>query len=279
MTVPLHMIWLGDGLDEQKILEARLHCEDVRLYTDDSELMPQWREAYDTCTSTIQSKSDLLRLSVLRKYGGLYVDFDVSIFAPPDVIAEGWDNLSVCSLGESFILGGDVICCPIDWPHWGLVDSLIDSFVVGKKNNHMQFGNELFMLLYFEHKAITPIMLGAEMQKNGITVMRRFNAPPQTSMPPATPSRGPGTELKKILSKVGITSTENCPCNSHARQMDLWGDAECEKPERMEQILGWLRAQAEGRGLPFIRAAAAMLVRMSIRASRRSRALGATPPV
>jgi len=90
---------------------------------------------------------------------------------------------------------------------------------------------------------------------------------------------GPGTELKKILARFGITSTASCRCNAHSRQMNLWGDDECEKPERMEQILGWLREQAEGRGMPFIRTAAAMLVRMSIRASRRSRVSGATPPV
>lgn len=113
---------------------------------------------------------------------------------------------------------------------------------------------------------------------NGVTHICRADGVPA---PPAAAvaKMGPGTELKKILARFGITSTASCRCNSHARQMDLWGDDECEKPERMEQILGWLRAQAEGRGLPFIRAAAAMLVRMSIRASRRSRALGATPPV
>ena len=276
--IPLHMIWLGTGLDEQKTLDARLHCEDVRLYTDDSELMPQWREAYDTCTSTIQSKSDLLRLSVLRKYGGLYIDFDVSIFAAPEVITEGWNSLSVCSIGEAFVMNGDVIYCPLEWPHWELVDSYIDAFAANKQRNHMQFGNELFLPLFFKHRVLSPIMLGAEMVKDGVTVMRRFNLPPQMSMP-AAQSKGPGTELKKILARFGITSTENCPCNAHAKQMNLWGDDECEKPERMEQIIGWLREQAEGRGLPFIRAAAAMLVRMSIRASRRSRVLGATPPV
>jgi hypothetical protein len=66
---------------------------------------------------------------------------------------------------------------------------------------------------------------------------------------------------------MGITSSESCPCNAHARQMDAWGEDECEN--RMDEILEWLRLQAESRGLPFIRAAAALLVRMSIRSSRR----------
>ena len=78
---------------------------------------------------------------------------------------------------------------------------------------------------------------------------------------------GPGTELKKILARMGISYDESCPCNAHARQMDAWGEDESER--RLEEILGWLRSQAEVRGLPYIRAAAALLVRMSIRSSRR----------
>ena len=171
--IPLHMIWLGDGLDNQKVLDAKQHCEDFRLYTDDSELMPQWREAYDKYTSTVQSKSDLLRLSVLRKYGGLYIDFDVSIFASPEIITEGWNNLSVCTIGGAFCLNGDVIFCPIDWPHWALVDAYIEDTVKKKYNSITQFGDTLFLPLYLPHQVLTPIMVGAEMQKNGLKVMYR----------------------------------------------------------------------------------------------------------
>jgi len=269
--IPLHMIWLGDGLDDQKIVDARLHCNDVRLYTDDSELMPQWREPYDTCTATVQSKSDLLRLSVLRKYGGLYVDFDVSIFAAPEIITEGWDNLSVCSLGDSFILGGDVIYCPLDWPHWSLVDSLIALSVIAKKRNHMQFGNNLFLPLFFEHRALSPIMLGAEMVKNGVTVMRRFNAGPQmaTSAMPATPAvPGPGTHLTSLLGRLGLSETPGCRCKSYAAQMDKWGVNGC--TDRILEIVGWLRTEAQNRGLPFVDFAGRMLVNRAISNARRS---------
>jgi len=281
--IPLHMIWLGDGLDDQKIVDSQQHCEDVRLYTDDSELMPQWREAYDTCTSTIQSKSDLLRLSVLRKYGGLYIDFDVSIFAAPEVITQGWDNLSVCSIGESFILGGDVIFCPLDWPHWSLVDSYIDSFVAGKRRNHMQFGHVLFLPLFFEHRALSPIMLGAEMVRDGVTVMRRFNAGPQmaTSAMPAAPAvpavpavPGPGAHLTTLLGRLGLSETPGCKCRSYSAQMDKWGVNGC--TDRILEIVAWLRAEAGNRGLPFVDFAGRILVNRAIANARRSLADAAT---
>ena len=274
--IPLNMIWLGDGLDQQKIVDARLHCEDVRVYTDDSELMPQWREAYDTCTATVQSKSDLLRLSVLRRYGGLYIDFDVSIFATPEVITQGWDNLSVCSLGESFILGGDVIYCPLDWPNWSLVDSLINASVAAKKRNQMQFGNDLFLPLFFEHRVLTPIMLGAEMLKNGVTVMRRFNAGPQiamTSMPavPAAPTvPGPGAHLTTLLGRLGLSETPGCKCRSYSAQMDRLGVDGC--TDRILEIVGWLRKEAQNRGLPFVDFVGKMLVNRAIANARRSAA-------
>jgi len=272
--IPLHMIWLGKGLDKQKVLEAKQHCDDVRLYTDDSELMPQWREAYDTCTATVQSKSDLLRLSVLRKYGGLYVDFDVSIFAAPEIITEGWDSLSVCSIGEAFVMNGDVIYCPLDYPHWALVDSLIDEFAANKQRNHMQFGNELFLQLFFKHRALTPIMLGGDMIKNGVTVMRRFNAGPQmaTSAMPATPTpipvAGPGTHLTTLLGRLGLSETPGCKCRSYSAQMDRWGVDGC--TQRILEIVSWLRTEAESRGLYFVDFAGRILVNRAIANARRS---------
>ena len=78
---------------------------------------------------------------------------------------------------------------------------------------------------------------------------------------------GPGTELKALLRLVGITSSPNCRCNAHARQMDAWGPDRCE--QEMPTILGWLEEQARGRGLPFVRVAARQVVKMAIRRARK----------
>jgi len=88
--------------------------------------------------------------------------------------------------------------------------------------------------------------------------------------PPATPASGPGTELKKLLAKVGITATPDCACNDRAAEMDR---REQETPgwceANLDTIVGWLREQAEARGLPFIDLAGRMLVRRAIKNARK----------
>jgi len=95
-------------------------------------------------------------------------------------------------------------------------------------------------------------------------VSRLPNAPEQ----PSGVASGPGTELKKLLARIGITSTPDCSCNRVAAEMDQWGPDECEKPERQDYILAAMRENAEKRGLPFLDAAGRMLVRRAIRNAR-----------
>ena len=86
--------------------------------------------------------------------------------------------------------------------------------------------------------------------------------------PPPAPTHGPGTELKKLLATVGITATPDCSCNARAAQMDRQGCDWCEA--NIDTIVGWLREQAEARGLPFLDVAGRMLVRRAIRNARRA---------
>lgn len=84
---------------------------------------------------------------------------------------------------------------------------------------------------------------------------------------------GPGTELKKLLATVGITATPNCPCNARAVQMDENESREpgwCES--NIDTIVGWLREEAEKRGLPFLDIAGRLLVKRAIRNARRAAA-------
>jgi len=80
-------------------------------------------------------------------------------------------------------------------------------------------------------------------------------------------SHGPGDELSKLLKRLGITYTPDCPCRSHAAQMDAWGCDECER--RIDEIVGWLREEAHKRGLPFLDVAGRMLVRRAIKNARK----------
>jgi hypothetical protein len=91
--------------------------------------------------------------------------------------------------------------------------------------------------------------------------------------PPPAPTHGPGTELKKLLKKVGITATPSCSCNARARRMD---EEEAKEPgwceAHLDEIVGWLREEAEKRGLPFVDMAGRVLVRRAISNARKAEA-------
>lgn len=50
--------------------------------------------------------------------------------------------------------------------------------------------------------------------------------------------------------------------------MNLWGADECER--RVDEIVGWLREEATERGVPFVSAVAAIIVRMAIKRARKA---------
>ena len=81
---------------------------------------------------------------------------------------------------------------------------------------------------------------------------------------------GPGTELSKLLSSIGINPTERgCSCKSRAKKMDSQGADWCE--ENIETIVTWLEEEAKKRRLPFLRTAGRLLVKRAIRNSRQAR--------
>jgi hypothetical protein len=88
--------------------------------------------------------------------------------------------------------------------------------------------------------------------------------------PPAKPTHGPGTELSKLLKRFGIEPTPTCSCRAKAQQMDMWGCDEASKPERIDEVVAVMRAEAEARGLPFLDVAGRMLVKRAIANARRN---------
>jgi len=101
-----------------------------------------------------------------------------------------------------------------------------------------------------------------------------FVPPQATAAPqPPAPTHGPGVELKKLLKLIGITATPNCSCNARARRMDVEEAREpgwCEA--HLDEIVGWLREEAEKRKLPFLDVAGRVLVRRAISNARREQA-------
>ena len=88
--------------------------------------------------------------------------------------------------------------------------------------------------------------------------------------PPAPPIHGPGTELSRLLKRFGIEPTPTCSCRAKAAEMDAWGCDECSKPERIDEVVAVMRAEAEARGLPFLDIAGRLLVRRAISNARRN---------
>jgi hypothetical protein len=73
---------------------------------------------------------------------------------------------------------------------------------------------------------------------------------------------GAGTELKKLLGKIGIKASPSCSCNKRAIVMDNNGIEWCEN--NIDTIIGWLKEEATKRKLPFIDMAGRMLVKKAI---------------
>lgn len=78
---------------------------------------------------------------------------------------------------------------------------------------------------------------------------------------------GPGTMLSKMIKSLGITMNNNCSCKHHAIKMNTEGNDWCE--QNIDTIVGWLRAEASKRKLPFIDSVGKIMVSRAIKKSRK----------
>ncbi len=108
------------------------------------------------------------------------------------------------------------------------------------------------------------------LSQNAVDRLRAKYARAKAEPSAPLPTRGPGTELKKLLALVGIQATTTCSCNKRAKVMDDKGPEWCEANE--DEILGWLREEATKRKLPFVDLAGRLLIRRAIRNARKAAA-------
>ena len=104
--------------------------------------------------------------------------------------------------------------------------------------------------------------------RNTVTHLCRADGVPAPPAPPIVP--GPGAHLASLLGRLGLSESLGCKCKAYAAQMNNWGVDGCS--ERIMEIVGWLRAEAENRGLPFVDFVGRMLVNRAIANARRSAA-------
>ena len=81
--------------------------------------------------------------------------------------------------------------------------------------------------------------------------------------------KGPGSVLHRALEAIGIQTLPSCPCLKRKAIMDQWGWAECQKPERLDEIVGWMEEEATLRGLPFLRIAVRAALAAGLAAGQR----------
>jgi hypothetical protein len=103
---------------------------------------------------------------------------------------------------------------------------------------------------------------------NGAKITVDTSHPSYPAKPKKKPeSSGPGTELKKLLGRIGITATPTCSCNKKAAVMDHHGCQWC--LDNIEMLVGWLREEAEKRALPFLDLAGRLLIRRAVSVAQR----------
>ena len=107
-----------------------------------------------------------------------------------------------------------------------------------------------------------------------ITVDDTHAAYPREPKPQLPAIGGPGVELKKLLGRIGITSSSNCSCNAHARRMDEMGCDWC--AANVPTITEWMRGEAAKRKLPFIATLAGLMVKRAIHNARKEASRHAT---
>jgi hypothetical protein len=90
-----------------------------------------------------------------------------------------------------------------------------------------------------------------------LELQKKYSPQPITAV-----QQGPGTELKKLLSKLGLKPTANCKCAQHIQEMNLKGPDWCE--QNIDTIVGWLREEADRAKMPFTAVGAKIIVKRSI---------------
>lgn len=85
--------------------------------------------------------------------------------------------------------------------------------------------------------------------------------------PPTPPNaidlgEGVGTELKKLLKVIGITSSPTCGCNAKAKKMNENGIEWCK--DNIDTIVSWLKEEADKRNIPFFAFGAKRLIKFAI---------------
>lgn len=158
----VHTAWLGEpsavaAKAVDRLRQISSGC-DVRHYADGQEVWPEWRGKFSSLKNNPRMQSDLLRHSVLRRYGGLWLDLDVTLRVSPQVLVNGWSGYTVLRLfPRSLWAATDVIYADIDWPGWSLIDQYVASVNAETRLSHLAFAHEMIAWVFRRGAPVTVI--------------------------------------------------------------------------------------------------------------------------
>jgi len=110
----IHQIWIGDNPLPKEWVQtvkdfASDHAYKYKLWTDasakdlDMDAIPGLKKLYASFSSELAGRADILRLLILYKYGGVYIDADTVVMKPEKFhrflektrgVFFGWENLT-----------------------------------------------------------------------------------------------------------------------------------------------------------------------------------------
>lgn len=78
---------------------------------------------------------------------------------------------------------------------------------------------------------------------------------------------GPGTVLASMIKTLGIHMSDSCSCRRHALSMNEMGNDWCS--DNLDTVVGWIREEANRRGLPFVDMIGKVMINRAIKKSRK----------
>jgi hypothetical protein len=229
----VHTAWLGEpSLSAKKAVDclrrASEGCE-VRFHEDGSEVWPAWRAAFNSLSGNPRMQSDLLRHSLLRRYGGLWLDLDVTLAVGPKELVADWSGYTLLRLvpGSPWA-ATDLIYAQPDWPGWHLLDEYVAGVDTSVRLSHLAFAHDM-ILWAFRRGAPVTLLDNATLypcRKRDVTCNALALRCGQSAASP-----GLGDIVAAGLSAVGITpervsaalGVEDCGCKKRQAKLNELG--------------------------------------------------------
>lgn len=203
----IHMAWVGTPPPPAAIKAVsavqRLNpsCT-VNFWTTREAVRDEWKAAFDRVSFSPHLQSDILRHSVLRTYGGLWLDVDVVPMVQATVMAAGWSGYTAVRLAPSGFIGTDILYAEPGWNGWAFFDEYLASVTLTPPVSGVVLAHQMVDSCL---RAGAPIAIVADRQR--FPCISRDATPNACALRCGVklPAAGLGDMVAAGLSAVGIT--------------------------------------------------------------------------